>query len=1203
MIMNNTTDTKVQLGGDLQLDNDISNIGSSRFFSRAADKMDVDCPRRIAPPQSRRVVRNQFEEVAGWISIDYDADVLVATRWNKRRLSDASANRPGPVSPTASNATATATVSVALPAPSSTERPSATATIKSRESEAPDGKKMRLVLASNAETIAGAPSQTSPNIDSTTSPLLRITEDREETPTKSRTTAFDESSDDDSGYQTGGAGSPNSTVSNQDDSEHQLISQLAGMQETVPTRLLPDGHPYKESDQHLEGETVLVEEQSAQHSKALRERARARPPDSSNLSSHFLEDVSVSPEPDPGVDATNHAPSSLRGTLNSISGARSYQSLSDQQKSDPAASSDYSTRRREPCPPLWSRSKASSLTWSTMIEHRGVYSSNSERERRSMISRSLYEPNYHHLPDLRDKLTHRVHFADESTQPVSREVADRRRIQRRQEIHDIRATQELNGNDQASRLHEIRNGHSNIVPPANSARQVLFRHPTPQKDPESGTHHEPQGTTSEMQLATMENVRSQVRSRLPLTDEQTLEGLPQRYFGPHSADHDASHKNPPVEDAHEPQPRRPTRIGTLLEQKREEGKEHALIPLGELAKIDIDNDEAVKAERTRLRDLRSSLTLIQETYLEMAKWYCSNNFNQFEAKLLEDARVFVAHVVHKQLPGKDFKQRMFRVRDSFRKKCRTRMETATVHVTHIEGSYAILLGESRALKIEDAISTTDKSLRDLEEALQAYKEQEKNTRHQAKAERLRQEHQTRKQFHSTEARSHISGHDRRAKRIRATKTDQKLTHFRNMLDQFEKGRSQVVEQESANQQRDEAAESVISEEDGDGEGFVQGGWTSTPKTGMLAEPTYHSPDAETALIVEETQDIEEINTLEDSRQQEQTDRLNGKGQAFDERLLLENQLAQVSRREGKDLDNEAQFDDLEVENDSDSDDDSVDPDSNNDLHGKAFRYSVTGHFYGVDIYRDADEYTFQHHYSRTQAEERVRKIISQLISRYALQHGLFDVKTSFGPEGMAYQELMLHSQELYAKLWIDKELIDLSRMYARKARKMDVIDVRSNWYVHWEKRVETKTSTPAGASIGNSASDDEDPLFGNSTPDSPAVDINIATERPDLADLEIFNNAYQANICAKDLYMTWYASFAAAHERPSVAYPTYDGQLRLVHEALQEEIESALEGVGAGPWETDFHRPTLEDEEGRTIEVKETMKVVVQRMTVKGPRN
>ncbi|KIV83587.1 hypothetical protein PV11_05601 [Exophiala sideris] len=377
-----------------------------------------------------------------------------------------------------------------------------------------------------------------------------------------------------------------------------------------------------------------------------------------------------------------------------------------------------------------------------------------------------------------------------------------------------------------------------------------------------------------------------------------------------------------------------------------------------------------------------------------------------------------------------------------------------------------------------------------------------------------------------------------------------------------------------------------SEED-DGAEFVYGpgrNASTSPLPNTAAISDIHNPRA--------VQDLKEINRLEDARQKESgthaTQRLNAApaSQRFDLELLENMKRKKVLGELGPSTSDQilnagAVEDDSEIDSSDDSDSEDEDEEEED---RQVFKYTIMATFAGIDIYKTADEYIMKSTYKLDSAMKHVSAIIQSVFKQFppkgGERDGDFKLDATY-EDGLMRQHLMTGKDyDVEARVWIEKEIVDLDKKAFRCAKRKKVITDRALYTVVWEKII-----TPV-LEEAEAAADDADSLFGDEslrqTTNEPVVTTIPNNE------IAYFTSSILANRYAKDIYMAWHYQFLPGVQN--------EGYRRLEDEAMEEDLER-LGSFGLFSREESFQLV----EHGRRVEEK--FKVCVRTIEVMGPTN
>ncbi|KAJ9614420.1 hypothetical protein H2200_002556 [Cladophialophora chaetospira] len=376
------------------------------------------------------------------------------------------------------------------------------------------------------------------------------------------------------------------------------------------------------------------------------------------------------------------------------------------------------------------------------------------------------------------------------------------------------------------------------------------------------------------------------------------------------------------------------------------------------------------------------------------------------------------------------------------------------------------------------------------------------------------------------------------------------------------------------------------------------------------------------------QDIREINRLEDARQKEAGTHFSQRAvvvdqpaprQAFDPELLRQMQLKKLRDEEAKNDPNIIQDKEAAIEADSDSDSDSetVVASDDEDYEQQVFKYTVYATFRGVAGYEDADHYQVKGYYDYDLAERKVLEIIAGIYS--SLPRGtVVDARNwscnTTVRDGLMEQHIMLGEDvEHEARVWVEKDAVDLDKRRFRQAKRQRAVVERFNYKVYWQKKVmavveevedatETtgKATTKVATKPGFRAEyEGYEALFGTPTPSpepeehTKAPETIITEISRDEIDEHTFSSSAWANRDAKNIFLQWFHGFL-----PGLAN---EGYRRLEAESMELYLEEL------GDWglfdRTESLRGIESDEHGMERKVEETFRVWVKKVAVKGPGN
>jgi hypothetical protein len=675
------------------------------------------------------------------------------------------------------------------------------------------------------------------------------------------------------------------------------------------------------------------------------------------------------------------------------------------------------------------------------------------------------------------------------------------------------------------------------------------------------------------------------------------------------------------------------------------------VPVGEVASdVDRSDETIMRNERARLKSLGTvvnnlNLAWIHLSLIRLSGKLFAEREQEMHRKLLKlsiDLMKKGAHheTVQKEISGiKDQSRRalpgeMMSYKSS---KVNEVYEEADVKVHYHE-----LCGPEHAEQIQTALRKIPASMATIDEWLEALYRQGVEERARKRAMKRAGGDKTRVRFASSDEMLDSDGIARsvRAQQPKAKKFSRtqlvinKLAWFKDAAKERE-AQMQSQEQQPPGSVAQHQDSSEESEEDADGEGYFGAAQRSPSGFGSQLPPGFARPQA---LEIEQEQGTPEALEMAEVEPAEGAQR--ALGQDFDERLAYENKITALDRRTDS-ISDEEDLDDL------DSSASVSDSDSLNDGHQQAYKYSIHGIFRGVQGFDDDDEYLFSSFLQIKNAETKITDIVKDIQRQYQGECGHdYELSTTIRGSVTVSQSLEM-SNGFFAKVWMSKTVIDLTKRQAKKARNIVPQHVGHQWIVHWQKDITTTTTTTItrlaqssrdlaedmpeksnddslaalfeatpppttpGSSSNSSAST---PRAANTITDT-KTDVEHTTHYPKPEEQDFYTNSYHANVRAKEIYIDWYASFCPDHERPTDKYPEYSGMLGQVEAAMRAELEGVADipGAIAGPWEEEFERPeeeTVEDEQKpgvikvvKKVKVKERMVVRVVQNSVKGPRN
>ena len=1180
------------------------NLLSSETLTVSVLNTDTLHKRPLPPPDSRSTVLRQFEDLDGFESVDRYSEVLVATRKRSRNvfddmLTDLNQAQPGD---TGDSSTYNAILKSLL-----SHRPQGTNFTPSPR------KKQRLCLPATAFQIVEEIRENDVNVcgevarqrqDEGAASLTNSSDQPEvlDVTKPYRSTAFEDSLEADEGYFTQ-LSSPTGSYSTEDkdakqpDSDDALANQLVQIHKSAsPMNLrcrdsvietewasLAGRKQVELSQQEVQG-GAASEARCAAESKKLRERARDLEFCEGDIQTHADCDDSNSAEvelPRSKVDALTST-SFLRDTLNSID-AESFRPKYRQVKS-----------------------------------HYGVPAKNDRRRRPSTAPTDVAQPEYGHTG------TYRV---SQESSPDKEALLDFAR-----DTINPRSRLKSENPYQRRGLPE-RSADSNPFSRSTAeAYRTQFRHlrrGTPIRSPYAAQ------VALESRL-----MAAQTGSSRPLTPPTRSQphGIP-RQFSDFSTGVAGNNGVKPSTHKNEISRRGLQLLAQLRKDKEAENSKLA-IPLGEIAPIDFSDAEAVKKERARLKHLKFDLERLRMAFRCLAFFLMARGKFQtgsFQEGTLREIQQMRDELLHKPVAHDIISDRLGKARDAAKRYVPD--EFAGLPETRydaVKDEVILLCGKEEAEQIDSAITKLEASMTSFDQIVRAKEVEAIEMRKQKKRKGPIPRAQQREEARAARSQVQFAAHDQildengilrtlKAKKAKKPKRKTRTEVIKEALTLYgEADRQRELAQLS--QQGSADSDSEISEEDANEEGYYDAPQRKSLTTfGSQMPPGFiEVPD----LAIEDHQEI----TREEEHCEEPGAAQRASGQAFDQRLAYENELAALGRDESK-----LTFDDYDL---SDSDSDLSDEEEEGDR--QAYRYTVCAVFLGVDAYRDHDEYKFQQYINRGNAENRLNYLVCWHQRHFNQQYGQSFSFSSRFESGMLMDQTLMVTEDISVKVWIETKVVDLSKRQARNMRNKLPQNAGYIWRVHWENIVRTLTTTrtattarPALAAVETSAEAFDD-LFDESPPPEASASAktvtssttteNVTTETrlPDPSEPDIYTNPTHANRCAKEVYMDWYASFCPARERPSQSYPEYSGTLGQQERAIRQEVEDVegVEGAVVGPWELELERPVTvreEVEEGHhgvggdsnvlrverviTTKVSEHMTVKVLRNMIKGPIN
>ncbi|KIW76553.1 hypothetical protein Z517_08997 [Fonsecaea pedrosoi CBS 271.37] len=385
-------------------------------------------------------------------------------------------------------------------------------------------------------------------------------------------------------------------------------------------------------------------------------------------------------------------------------------------------------------------------------------------------------------------------------------------------------------------------------------------------------------------------------------------------------------------------------------------------------------------------------------------------------------------------------------------------------------------------------------------------------------------------------------------------------------------------------------------------------------------------------FTEKEQDIAEVKRLEDGRQrdsaphgpspgQQQRDpELLGQmrmkrsqamqSQGFDLELLRQMQLRREQQLEAL---TDPTIIDRATAGESDSETELGSEDASDGDRGEndqVFRYTVWGVFRGVEIYKDADHYYFLKTYDAAKAQDKVREIVTG-VHRYAasatgIEVSRVSMKTELKYELMEQHIALGDDETVQAKVWIERDLVDLGQKVFRAAKRQRAVKQAATFAVYWEKTItpvvrrDGETETEADRGRGSDELDDVFSEFAEDRAQAAAVAAAPVTIFIPQDEIEHFTTPILANRHAKAVYLEWHNTFLPGWQD--------EGYRRLEEESMEQYLET-LGDWGLFVREESFER--VEKGGGRggrgghggQRRVEEKIRVWVKKIAVKGPGN
>jgi hypothetical protein len=246
-----------------------------------------------------------------------------------------------------------------------------------------------------------------------------------------------------------------------------------------------------------------------------------------------------------------------------------------------------------------------------------------------------------------------------------------------------------------------------------------------------------------------------------------------------------------------------------------------------------------------------------------------------------------------------------------------------------------------------------------------------------------------------------------------------------------------------------------------------------------------------------------------------------------------------------------------------------------------FKYTVWGNFYGVENYKDNDDYRFLGTYKLEAADQKISQCVVEFLhfhakagigaDRWSLEiefdYGLMEQRLHLGPDS-----------EVEARFYVTKKVVDLGRKAYRRAKSQNVAVREAIYVVEWEH-----TSTPLQEPVdserreeGQEGEEDDDELFGPDVSEPPASLEPTTTVIPS-SHLVHYNDVASANRQAMRIYLDWHFLFLPGLEN--------EYWRRLEYENAEEQLKRL------GDWGLWSREETLEAlqviEEGGNEQVEE----------------
>lgn len=662
-----------------------------------------------------------------------------------------------------------------------------------------------------------------------------------------------------------------------------------------------------------------------------------------------------------------------------------------------------------------------------------------------------------------------------------------------------------------------------------------------------------------------------------------------------------------------------------------------------------EEEKKVIVEHETAKERKRDLDEIEKVAFYVAQLRCATDPTAMDEKELSEVRKYLARVLKEGKSGKLERVRIQGIRDNMKRR-------ATFFQTPSENDVATCMRElfqaSGLDLLKNELQNTVDRISEFGGLRNVYSSKRHNSRpnnHRRRTGESKQVHSsvadkdsgsvtpTRKVKHSQRG-TNATDNRRQAQYAHQDRCRKNLAEKLKLYDNIPSQDNQAAPQRDSQThplsgddgalwqpQQDESGNNDSESEEDEGSQFVYGaGWPEPASAAAAFTAPAFFPESTPEAQVD--QDIDEINRLEDARQIESGSHASqrstaqatapSKPQGFDPELLKRMQKKQVQEPRAAANDSEHLGDAAQADveaaqaTDTDSSDssgvESEDYDED-DYEGnrQVFKYTVMGAFAGVDIYKDADTYTFKTSYKPESAKAHVGKIIAGVLRKFPPEGGIDGGHWSLDVvyhDGLVEQHLMVGEDvRVEARVWVEKELVDLDKKAYRSAKARRLVKRKFLFAVYWEKIVVPVTHDPEAADTQQQlpvkAQSEplqekrdidlfgEDPLPSSSPGDSAPVVITPPTD-----EIQYFTTSILANRHAKDLYLAWYHKFLPGFRN--------EGYRRLEDDATEQQLKEL------GSWGLWSREESFERAEGKgTTKVEERFKVWVRRIEVSGPRN